>query len=108
LLKIIEQTCALRHCDPCTRGQDDIRQSIRTIEDLERQNPHLGTQSEIEKVIAMIQKISITTRADLLEHRKQQYLEAGYRIENEHALPNGMSSFTAIRTVKDEPTSGFE
>jgi hypothetical protein len=56
----------------------------------------------------MVQKIRITTRADLLEHRKQQYLEAGYRIENEHALPNGMSSLTAVRTVKDEPTSEFE
>jgi hypothetical protein len=56
----------------------------------------------------MIQKIRISTRADLLEHRKQQYLEAGYRIENEHALPNGMSSFTAIRTVQEEPTSQFE
>jgi len=62
----------------------------------------------LRKVIAMIQKIRITTRADLLEHRKQQYLEAGYRIENEHSLPNGMSSFTAIRTVEEEPTNAFQ
>ena len=33
-LETFEQTCACRHCDPCTRGQEDIREAIRTLEDL--------------------------------------------------------------------------
>jgi hypothetical protein len=33
-LETFEQTCQCGRCDPCTRGQDDIKQAIRTIEDL--------------------------------------------------------------------------
>jgi hypothetical protein len=33
-LETLEQTCACGRCDPCTRGQEDIRQAIRTVEDL--------------------------------------------------------------------------
>lgn len=33
-LETFEQTCACGRCDPCTRGQEDIRQAIRTVEDL--------------------------------------------------------------------------
>lgn len=57
----------------------------------------------------MIQKIHITTRADLFEQRKQEHLQAGYQIEHEQPLAiNGKCSFTAIRTVKEETTSEFE
>jgi hypothetical protein len=34
-LETFEQTCQCGRCDPCTKGQEDIRRSIRTIEDLE-------------------------------------------------------------------------
>jgi len=33
-LETLEQTCQCGRCDPCTRGQDDIKEAIRTIEDL--------------------------------------------------------------------------
>jgi hypothetical protein len=33
-LEAFEQTCACGRCDPCSRGQEDIRQAIRTVEDL--------------------------------------------------------------------------
>jgi hypothetical protein len=40
----------------------------------------------------------ISTRADLFETRKQQYLQSGYRIENEQPTPiNGLCSFVAVR-----------
>lgn len=55
----------------------------------------------------MIQKIQITTRANLMEKRKQEYRQAGYRIENESSAANGMCSFTAIRIVEEEPASEF-
>ncbi len=57
----------------------------------------------------MIQKIHITTRADLFEQRKREHLQAGYRIENEQPLAhNGKCSFVAVRIVEDETTSEFE
>jgi NADH:ubiquinone oxidoreductase subunit F (NADH-binding) len=33
-LETFEQTCQCGRCDPCRRGQDDIKQAIRTIENL--------------------------------------------------------------------------
>jgi hypothetical protein len=51
----------------------------------------------------MNQRIRITTRAKQFEQRKQEHLEAGYRIENEQPFPmNGFCSFTAVRIVADE------
>ncbi len=48
----------------------------------------------------------ISTRADLFETRKQQYLQAGYRIENEQPTPmNGLCSFVAVRIASDDSTS---
>ena len=51
----------------------------------------------------MKQKIRISTKADQYEKRKQEHLQAGYRIEDEQPLPmNGLCSFTAVRIVEDE------
>lgn len=51
----------------------------------------------------MKQKIRISTKADQYEKRKQEHLQAGYRIEDEQPLPmNGLRSFTAVRIVEDE------
>lgn len=51
----------------------------------------------------MSQKIRITTRADQFEQRKQEHVQAGYRIEDEQPFPmNGFCSFTAVRIVADE------
>ena len=45
-------------------------------------------------------RIHVTTRADLLEQRKQQHIERGYRIENERPIPvNGLCSFIAVREL---------
>jgi NADH:ubiquinone oxidoreductase subunit F (NADH-binding) len=33
-LETFEQTCQCGRCDPCRQGQDDIKQAIRTIENL--------------------------------------------------------------------------
>ena len=33
-LETFEQTCACASCDPCTRGQEDIRQAIRIVEEM--------------------------------------------------------------------------
>jgi len=45
-------------------------------------------------------RIRVTTRADLLEERKQQHLERGYRIEDERPIPvNGLCSFVAVREL---------
>jgi hypothetical protein len=52
---------------------------------------------------AMNQKIRVTTRANQFEKRKQEHLQAGYRIEDEQPFPmNGFCSFTAVRIVADE------
>lgn len=51
----------------------------------------------------MKQKISITTRANQYEKRKQEHLQAGYHVEDEQPLPiNGLCSFTAVRIVADD------
>jgi hypothetical protein len=51
----------------------------------------------------MKQKIHITTRASQFEQRKQEHVQAGYRIEDEQPFPmNGFCSFTAVRIVADE------
>jgi hypothetical protein len=50
------------------------------------------------------QEIRVTTRTDLFEKRKQEHLQAGYRIENEQPIPvNGLCSFIAVRVTEDEP-----
>jgi hypothetical protein len=51
----------------------------------------------------MKQKIRVTTKADQFEKRKQEHLQAGYRIENEQPAPiNGLCAFTAIRIITDD------
>jgi hypothetical protein len=45
-------------------------------------------------------RIRVTTRADLLEKRKQEHIERGYRIEDERPVPvNGFCSFVAVREL---------
>ncbi|HET9184350.1 MAG TPA: hypothetical protein VFP59_19685 [Candidatus Angelobacter sp.] len=54
----------------------------------------------------MKQKIRISTRADQYEKRKQEHLQAGYRIEDEQPLPmNGLCSFSAVRIVEEDDSS---
>jgi hypothetical protein len=53
------------------------------------------------------QKILVTIRTDLFEKRKQEHLQAGYRIENEQPVPvNGLCSFIAVRVVNEDETRG--
>ena len=50
-------------------------------------------------------RIRVTTRANLLEKRKQEHIERGYRIEDERPVPvNGFCSFIAERelSISDE------
>ncbi|SRR6266700_1328977 len=51
-LETFEQTCHCGRCDPCTKGQQDIRRSIRTIEDLESSR---SPQFQSEPVVAGLQ-----------------------------------------------------
>jgi hypothetical protein len=45
----------------------------------------------------MVRKVLVTTRADLFEQRKQEYLRAGCQVENEQSMPfRGMCSFTVV------------
>lgn len=53
------------------------------------------------------QKIHVTMRTDLFEKRKQEHLQAGYRIENEQPVPvNGLCSFIAVRIVTEDEARG--
>jgi hypothetical protein len=53
------------------------------------------------------QKTLVTVRTDLFEKRKQEHLQAGYRIENEQPVPvNGLRSFIAVRVVNEDETRG--
>jgi len=53
------------------------------------------------------QKTLVTVRTDLFEKRKQEHLQAGYRIENEQPVPvNGLCSFIAVRVVNEDETRG--
>jgi len=56
----------------------------------------------------MSQTILITTRADLLQIRKQQYIAAGYRIEDEQPSIRGMCSFRAVRPNSDDESNSLE
>jgi hypothetical protein len=48
----------------------------------------------------MAMRIRVTTRANLLEKRKQEHIERGYRIEDERPVPvNGFCSFIAVREL---------
>jgi hypothetical protein len=56
----------------------------------------------------MLMRIRVTTRANLLEKRKQEHIERGYRIEDERPVPvNGFCSFVAVRelSVSDRLTN---
>lgn len=53
------------------------------------------------------QKTLVTVRTDLFEKRKQEHLQAGYRIENEQPVPvNGLCSFTAVHIVNEDEAHG--
>lgn len=55
----------------------------------------------------MSQKIRVTTTNDLFEKRKQEHLQAGYRIESEQPVPvNGLCSFIAVRIVNEDEAHG--
>jgi hypothetical protein len=50
-------------------------------------------------------RIRVTTRADLLEKRKQEHIEHGYRVEDERPIPvNGFCSFIAVRELSVSET----
>ena len=50
-------------------------------------------------------RIRVITRADLLEERKRQHIERGYRIEDERPIPaNGLCSFVAVREAPGSDT----
>ena len=52
-------------------------------------------------------RICVTTRADLFQHRKQQHIERGYRIEDERPIPvNGLCSFIAVSEIPDSDGVG--
>jgi hypothetical protein len=55
----------------------------------------------------MAMRIRVTTRAELFEQRKQQHIERGYRIEDEHPTPiNGLCSFVAVQELADSDPIG--
>jgi hypothetical protein len=55
----------------------------------------------------MAMRIRVTTRADLLEKRKQQHIERGYRIEDERSVPvNGLCSFIAVSETPESDGIG--
>ena len=57
----------------------------------------------------MARKVRVTTRADLFEQQKQEYLRAGCQVENEQPMPfRGMCSFTVIVPSPQELSSGSE
>jgi hypothetical protein len=46
----------------------------------------------------MTEGVRVSTKAELFERRKQEYLQSGYLIESEQAIPiNGLCSFVVIR-----------
>ncbi len=52
-------------------------------------------------------RIRVTTKADLLEQRKQQHIKRGYRIEDERPTPvNGFCSFVAVREISAADSFG--
>lgn len=56
----------------------------------------------------MSQVIRVTTRADLAEARKQQYIQAGYQIEDEQPSIRGMCSFRAVRPLPEDETNNLK
>ncbi len=56
----------------------------------------------------MTQIVRITTRADLVEVRKQQYIQAGYHIDDEQPALRGMCSFRAVRRVPEDELSNLK
>jgi hypothetical protein len=68
-------------------------------------HPHIYWLLRREETVS--QKIRVTTKPDLFERRKQEHLQAGYRIENEQPIPvNGLCSFIAVRIVTEDEARG--
>ncbi len=55
----------------------------------------------------MAEGVRISTKAELFEQRKREYLQAGYLIQSEQPIPiNGLCSFVATRlTVESDISS---
>jgi len=50
--------------------------------------------------------VRVSTKAELFEQRKREYLQAGYLIESEQPIPiNGLCSFVVIRLVVESEIS---
>lgn len=53
----------------------------------------------------MAEGVRVSTKAELFDRRKQEYLQAGYLIENEQPIPiNALCSFVVIRIAADDET----
>jgi len=53
----------------------------------------------------MAEGVRVSTKAELFERRKNEYLRAGYRIEDEQPIPiNGLCSFVVIRIAVEHET----
>jgi hypothetical protein len=46
-LETFEQNCQCGRCDPCQQGQEDIRQAIQVVEDLNRASNNLVVRSPV-------------------------------------------------------------
>lgn len=68
-LETFELNCGCGHCDPCTRGQNDIRDAIQTLERLAQRNKTLT--AEAPSVLYVLQRagtrIEFGDRASLVE-----------------------------------------
>jgi hypothetical protein len=50
--------------------------------------------------------VRVSTKAELFEQRKREYLQAGYLIESEQPTPiNGLCSFVVIRLAVESEIS---
>ena len=82
-----------------------LREQFRCALGRRRLHPQIYSLLPREETVS--QKTLVTVRTDLFEKRKQEHLQAGYRIENEQPVPvNGLCSFIAVRVVNEDETRG--
>ena len=68
-------------------------------------HPHIYWLLRREETVS--HTIRVTTKPDLFERRKQEHLQAGYRIEHEQPVAvNGLCSFIAVRIVTEDEARG--
>lgn len=54
----------------------------------------------------MAEGVRVSTKAELFERRKREYLQAGYLVESEQSIPiNGLCSFVVIRIAVESEIS---